>query len=42
MEFPKKVILSDDLRYAFTIGKGNGIYRWAFYGDKTMPDDITA
>jgi hypothetical protein len=42
MEFPRKVILSEDLRYAFTIGKGNGVYRWAFYGDKTMPDDITA
>jgi hypothetical protein len=29
------------MRYIFSIGKGNGIYRWAFFGDKNMPEDIT-
>jgi hypothetical protein len=29
------------MRYIFSTGKGNGIYRWAFFGDKNMPEDIT-
>ena len=24
----------------YTIGPGNGIYKWAFFGDKEMPADI--
>ena len=28
------------MRYAYTVGPGNGIYKWAFYGDKEMPIDI--
>lgn len=29
------------MRYVFSTGKGNGIYRWAFFGDKNMPEDIS-
>lgn len=29
------------MRFAYTVGPGNGIYKWAFYGDKEMPIDIT-
>ena len=25
----------------YSIGPGNGIYKWAFFGDKDMPDDMT-
>ena len=24
----------------YSVGPGNGIYKWAFYGDKEMPEDI--
>jgi hypothetical protein len=29
------------MRFLYTIGAGNGIYRWAFYGDQTIPQDLT-
>jgi hypothetical protein len=29
------------MRFLYTVGPGNGIYRWAFYGDHQMPEDIT-
>ena len=28
------------MRYMYSIGPGNGIYKWAFYGDREMPVDI--
>ena len=30
------------MRYIYSVGPRNGIYKWAFYGDKEMPEDITA
>ncbi len=29
------------MRYLYTVGPGNGIYRWAFFGDHEMPLDLT-
>lgn len=28
------------MRFMYSIGPGNGIYKWAFYGDKEMPVDM--
>ena len=28
------------MRYLYTVGPGNGIYKWAFFGDKEMPEDM--
>jgi len=36
-----KVIISKDLRFVFSVGELNGIYKWAFYGDKTSPEDVS-
>jgi DUF971 family protein len=41
LDFPTKVVITEDLRFVFTTGRGNGIYRWQFYGDKAMPDDLS-
>ena len=30
------------MRFVYTIGPGNGIYKWAFYGDREMPADLLA
>jgi hypothetical protein len=32
--------LQKDLRFLYSVGPGNGIYRWAFFGDHSMPDDV--
>lgn len=28
------------MRFVYSIGEGNGVYRWAFYGDREMPIDL--
>ena len=28
------------MRFVFSVGDLNGIFKWSFYGDKTMPEDI--
>lgn len=38
---PKRVIWQDDLRYVFTLGDGNGIFRWTFFGEKDFPSDLS-
>lgn len=38
--WPDRAILTKDLRFIFSVGKLNGIYKWQFYGDRTMPDNI--
>ena len=38
---PKRVIIQKDLRNVYSVGEFNGIYKWAFYGDMTTPQDIT-
>lgn len=30
----------NDMRYLLSVGEGNGLYRWTFYGDKKQPDDL--
>jgi len=39
-KFASRVIISQDLRFVLSVGELNGIYRWSFYGDKSMPDNI--
>ena len=29
------------MRSLYSLGPNNGIYKWAFWGDKEMPEDIT-
>jgi hypothetical protein len=29
------------MRYLFTLGDGNGIFRWTFFGEKDTPSDIS-
>lgn len=38
---PKRLIATKDLRCIFSVGEFNGIYKWAFYGDASSPEDIT-
>jgi WD40 repeat protein len=39
-KYPKKIFWQPDMRFIYTLGEGNGIFRWSFYGDKEMPGDI--
>jgi|LauGreDrversion4_2_1035121.scaffolds.fasta_scaffold384754_2 hypothetical protein len=41
LQYASKVCLQEDMRYLYTVGPKNGIYRWAFFGDKEMPLDLT-
>jgi len=36
-KYPSRVIMTKDMRFVFSVGELNGIYKWAFYGDTTMP-----
>lgn len=38
---PRKLFWSSDMRFLFTVGDGNGIFRWSFFGDKEAPADMT-
>lgn len=40
-KYASRAIISKDMRFVFSIGELNGIYKWAFYGDTSMPEDIT-
>lgn len=33
--------MQKDMRYLYSVGPGNGIYKWAFWGDKDVPHDLT-
>lgn len=39
-KFASRVIISQDLRFVFSVGELNGIYKWSFYGDKSLPDNL--
>lgn len=41
LKHAKSLCLQRDSRFLYSVGPGNGIYRWAFFGDREMPDDIT-
>jgi len=40
--FASKFVISKDMRFVFSVGELNGIYKWAFYGDSSMPDDLSS
>ena len=40
-KYASKICLTEDLRYLYSVGQGNGIFRWNFFGDKDMPADLT-
>ena len=40
LEYAAKIFMQQDMRSLYTIGPGNGIYKWAFFGDKDTPVDI--
>ena len=29
------------MRFIYSIGEGNGIFKWSFFGEREMPLDIT-
>ena len=41
LEYATKLVLQQDMRNLYTIGPGNGIYKWAFFGDKETPPDLS-
>ena len=41
LKYPLRVIWQDDMKFLYSIGEGNGIFKWSFYGEKDMPLDIT-
>ena len=40
-KWPRRVYWQEDMRFIFSLGDGNGIFRWSFFGDKETPSDIT-
>ena len=40
LNYANKIIFQKDMRFMYSIGPGNGIYKWAFYGDKELPEDV--
>ena len=38
---PTRVVWNSDMRHVYTLGEGNGVFRWAFYGDREQPVDVT-
>lgn len=38
---PKRVFWHDDMRFLYSLGDGNGIFRWSFFGDKEVPSDLS-
>ena len=42
LKYAHALCLSQDMRHLYSVGPQNGIYRWGFYGDRQMPDDLLA
>jgi WD40 repeat protein len=40
-KYPKKLYWSTDMRFIFSVGDGNGIFRWSFFGDRESPADMS-
>lgn len=38
---PRKLYWSTDMRFIFSVGDGNGIFRWSFFGDREAPADMS-
>lgn len=34
------MILQDDMKFIYSIGEQNGIFKWAFYGDKEINHEL--
>ena len=32
--------MQSDMKYIYSVGQKNGIYKWSFYGDLTFPEAI--
>jgi len=39
-KYPLCIVFQEDLRFLYTIGDGNGIFKWSFYGDKEAPIEL--
>jgi hypothetical protein len=42
LQYASKLVIQEDMRFMYSIGPGNGIYKWVFFGDKEMPLDMLA
>lgn len=40
-QYASNICLQEDMKYLYSIGPGNGIYRWRFHGDREMPENIS-
>jgi hypothetical protein len=38
---PSRIAISKDLRFVYSIGELNGIYKWSFYGDASLVEDLS-
>jgi WD40 repeat protein len=38
---PRRIYWTDDMRNIFSLGDGNGIFKWSFFGDKDFPSDLS-
>lgn len=41
LKHASKLVFDRDLEFIFTVGPQNGIFKWRFHGDGSMPQDIT-
>ena len=41
LQHASELVIQNDMRHLYSIGPGNGIFKWAFFGDKEMPHDLT-
>jgi hypothetical protein len=39
-KWPRRAVFSPDMRFVYSLGDGNGLFRWAFFGDGDTPSDI--
>lgn len=40
-KFARRLVITKDMKFVFTIGDYNGLFKWIFYGDKTSPEDLS-
>lgn len=40
-KYPKRVYWQEDMRFMYSIGEGNGIFKWSFFGEREMPSDMS-
>jgi hypothetical protein len=37
--YAERFVLQNDMRFLYSVGPNNGIFKWAFFGDKNLPDE---